>query len=335
MQERKPEISVIIPCRNEERYIGKIIEDLIFHNKDLSLEIIVVDGMSTDKTRDIVKSLSKKYPGIIKLIDNPARYVPHALNLGIKSARGDILIRMDAHAIYPPHYIETLIKYLKNEKDAWNVGPVVEPAPYGNALFQKSIAIAQKSIFGVGNSLWRLGVKKPTYADTTPFFCMKRETFEKLGLFNEKLIRNQDAEFNARIIKNGGKNLIIPDANVKVITRRDFKSLAKQYFEYGYYRALSTKILKKTFSYRAFVPPVFFTLLIFSLLFSFAFKPAFYFFCMLALSYIFGALLFSVYESIKAKNILFSFTLPLVYFIIHLSFALGFIIGYLRNIGNE
>ncbi len=325
----KPELSIIIPCRNEEKYIQKIIENIIIHNQDMSFEIIVVDGMSTDRTREIVREFEKMYPDIVRLIDNPAKYVPHALNLGIKHARGDILIRMDAHAIYPTDYVKKLVEWLK-KTDAWNVGPVVEPVPAGNSAIQKAIAVAQKSLFGVGNSLWRMGVNKPTYADTTWCFCMKKETFKQVGEFNEKLIRNQDAEFNARIIKNGGKNLVVPDVRVKLIARGNLKGVAKQYFQYGYYRALSAKILKKIFSIRQFIPPIFFSILLFTLLLAVKFTIAAYLFVFLLASYTAGSVLFAAYESIKHKSIALLFTLPLTYLIIHSAFATGFLYGYFR-----
>ena len=329
MSKMNPEISIIIPCRNEEKHIGKVIEDLINNNSDQPIEILVIDGMSTDGTRKIVQDYAEKYPDKVKLIDNPDKYVPHALNRGIKAARGNILIRMDAHAIYPPDYIKKLINYLE-KTDAWNVGPSVEPTPAGNSPIQKAIAVAQKSLFGVGNSLWRRGVKKPTYADTTPFFCIRKEIFDKVGFFNERLIRNQDAEFNARIIKAGGRNLVVPDVRIKVISRNSWSKLAKQYFQYGYYRALSTKILKKAFSFRQFVPPLFFSVALFSLILSMWIKKAIYFTLILVLTYSLGSISFSIYESFKHRYFPLVFTLPPTYFIIHSAFAAGFVTGYIK-----
>ncbi len=325
----EPYVSIIIPCRNEERYIQKIIIDLLNSNTDIPIEILVVDGMSTDNTREIVKNLEQKYPDKVHLIDNTNKYVPHALNLGIKKARGDILVRLDAHAIYPKNYIKDMLNWLQ-KTDAWNIGPSVKVVPSGNDVLKKSIAYAQQSVFGVGKALWRVGVKNPTYADTTWLFFTKREVFEKVGGFDERLIRNQDAEFNARILKHGGKVLVLPTPVVQLIARDSLKALFRQYFQYGYYRALSAKIIGKFVSFRQLIPPMFFSSILILSILSLFFKKLWLLPLIELLTYMAAAIIFSVYEAIKSKNLLIIFTLPFVYFTMHFAFALGFLIGFIK-----
>ncbi len=322
-------ISAIIPTLNEEKHIGRILQQLLDNNQDIDLEILVVDGMSTDNTRKIVEKFAKKYPDKVRLIPNPHRYVPHALNLGIKQARGDILVRLDAHAIYPDTYIKDMLVWM-DKIDAWNIGPSVKVVPSGNTILKKAIAVAQQSVFGVGKALWRIGVKRPTYADTTWLFFTKKETFEKVGLFDTRLIRNQDAEFNARILKYGGKVIVLPHPIVQLLARDSIGALFKQYFQYGYFRALSAKIIGKLISLRQIIPPLFFTALFVLFILSLFIKKLWIFPLAGIFIYLAGALIFSVQEALKNRNVLLIFILPLVFLTMHFAFSMGFMIGFLK-----
>ncbi len=325
----RPYVSVIIPCRNEDKYIGKIVQELIKGNTSIPIEVLVVDGMSTDKTREIVSDLARQYPGKVRLIDNPEKYVPQALNRGIQAAKGDILMVISAHAIYPPNYVEQLVKWLEST-DAWNVGPIIRYIPSGRSQIAKAISRAMNSIFGVGLSRWKIGVKKPTYADTIAFFCMRKDIPQKVGLFNPLLKRNQDAEFNARILKSGGKVMVVPDIVVKVYARPNLSKLFKQFLDYGYYRALSARIIGKFVSFRQLVPPLFFLSLFLFTVLSLFIKRMWVIPATEVSIYLITALTFSVYEAFKSKNPVFVFTLPVVYLTMHFAFALGFLISFMK-----
>src|SRR3989344_832745 len=152
----KLELSVIIPCRNEEKYIGPCLDSLLLQDYPKEkLEILIIDGFSEDKTREILAGYAK-YP-FINVLDNPKKITPAALNIGIKNAKGSIIMRMDAHASYEKNYISECVKYLK-EYDADNVGGVVWAMPTVNTLAAHAIARVYSHPFGVGHSLFRIGV---------------------------------------------------------------------------------------------------------------------------------------------------------------------------------
>ena len=197
-------LSVICPIYNEAKYIDVCIQSILFQDypKDC-LEVLFVDGMSKDGTRDIVENYARQYP-FIHLLNNEKRIVPIAMNIGIKVSKGDVIMRLDAHAQYPANYFSVLVKALETI-DADNVG-VLNKTP-------KTLAIGEvlSNKFGVGNSTFRLGVDKVMEVDTVPFGCWKREVFDKYGVYDERLIRNQDIELNKRIVRGGGHIYIVPD----------------------------------------------------------------------------------------------------------------------------
>ncbi|MDD5530168.1 MAG: glycosyltransferase family 2 protein [bacterium] len=264
-------ISIIIPCRNEEKYIGKCLDSIIksdFPSK--SLEILVVDGCSTDKTREVIKEFASKYPNI-KLLDNPQKITPVALNIGIKNSRGDVIVRMDAHNIYEKDYISKCVKYLEEYK-VDNVGGIWVMLPGKDTFLAKSIALAVSHLFGVGNAYYKIGLKEPKYVDTVPFGCYRRDVFDRIGFFDEELIRNQDDEFNLRLIKAGGKILLVPDIVSYCYARDSLRKLWKMYFQYGYFKPLVVKKTKGVFTWRQLIPMAFVGSLIISGICSFFFK---------------------------------------------------------------
>ncbi|MGZ8892846.1 MAG: glycosyltransferase family 2 protein [Halobacteriota archaeon] len=215
-------VTIIIPCRNEVRHIASCLESLIGNSftKD-RMQILVVDGMSDDGTRDQIGVFLAKYP-FVQLLDNIRQITPAALNVGIRKARGDIIIRVDAHARYPSNYVEKLLEWM-DKTSADNVGGVVVTRPGRDGLIAEAIAIAMSHPFGVGNSYFRIGTKEPRWVDTVPFGCYKRAVFDKIGMFDEELVRNQDDEFNSRLIKAGGKILLIPDVKIEYMGRESLR----------------------------------------------------------------------------------------------------------------
>ena len=153
-------ISVIMPCREEEKYIAKALASILANDYPQdSLEVLVIDGMSIDGTREIVASLARKYP-FIKLLDNPKRITPAALNIGITQARGDIIIRVDAHSTYPPNYLSSLVAW-QEKAEADNVGGVWRILPGSDTPMARAIAVGLAHPFGVGNAYYRIGASAP------------------------------------------------------------------------------------------------------------------------------------------------------------------------------
>lgn len=226
-------LSVICPIYNEEKYIGACIESILSQDYPQDdLEVIFADGMSTDNTRKIVASYTAKYPWI-KLIDNPDRIVPPALNKAIDVAKGDVIMRLDAHAEYPGNYFSELTKQLKL-LNADNVGGVCITLPTNNSATAKAIACVLSSKFGMGDSSFRVGAKNITLADTVPFGCWPRSVFERIGNFDLDLVRNQDDEFNGRITKAGGRFIFSHMLKSNILHEIKSVKLLKCFISTGY-----------------------------------------------------------------------------------------------------
>lgn len=321
-------VSIIIPCRNEEKYIGKCLDSIIAQDypKD-KLEVLVIDGMSEDGTREIVRQRTEKHP-FIKVIDNPNRIVPPALNVGIRQAKGDVIIRMDAHSVYEVDYIAKCINYL-NQHNADNVGGVWVTLPGSDSLLAKSIALTLSHPFGVGNSYFRIGLKEPRYVDTVPFGCYKKEVFEKIGLFNENLVRNQDIELNLRLKKTGGKILLVPEIISYYHARSTLRTLSKNNFLNGLWVIYSTKFAKMPFSLRHLIPFFFVMFLAGSLVLSLFYYPCIYLFAFIIGLYLVVNIFFSIKLSLKNGFKYFP-ALILSFSTLHFSYGLGSLCGIIK-----
>ena len=173
-------VTIVIPVLNEAKIIEDCLNSVICQEypKEL-MEILVVDGMSNDGTRDIVNRMKEKDARIF-LLDNSKKHVPSALNIGIRKARGSIIVRMDSHSVYTPHYVSTLVEKMV-ELDAWNVGGVLITTPANDSVKCLAIATCLSHPFGVGSSLFRIGSTSIVETDTVPFGCFKKSLFEKKG----------------------------------------------------------------------------------------------------------------------------------------------------------
>ncbi len=252
-----PDVSVIVPVYNEEKYISECLLSVIRgdYPKEL-LEIIVVDGMSSDATVDIVNRLAADWP-FVRCLANPSRTVPQAMNIGIRSSRGDVIVRIDAHAQYVSNYVSSLVSALI-ELNADNVGGSIVTLPANASSEAIAVATVLSHPLGVGNSTFRVSnVAKPTLVDTVPFGCFQRTIFDRIGFFDEMLLRNQDDELNARIILNGGKIYLIPGVVTEYVARDSIPKMCRMLFQYGYFKPLTLIKLGRPATIRQFVPPVF------------------------------------------------------------------------------
>jgi glycosyltransferase involved in cell wall biosynthesis len=252
----KPDtVSLIIPCRNEERYIASLLDSLLASTfRKERLEILIVDGMSTDATREIVGRYARENPAV-RMLDNPDRTTPVALNIGIKSARGSIIMRMDAHSEYPPNYIADCLALLDSTR-AGNAGGRVVTVPNGKGRWAKPIARVTSSWFGVGNSAFRTS-ERARFVDTVPFGTFPREVFERVGLFDERLTRNQDNEFNERLIAAGYKIAFDPKIRVTYKNQATLAGLCHQAFYTGMWNVYTLWLHPRSFRWRRFVPAAF------------------------------------------------------------------------------
>ena len=247
-------VSLIVPILNEERYIISFLQSVInqdFSHKDL--ELLMVDGQSEDKTRKLIVEFMENKDIKYKILDNPKRFTPIAMNIGIKACKHEFIIRLDAHSEYPTDYVSKCIHYLK-DTDAWNVGCVLK-ASYNNDN-EKTIAKLLSSKFGVGNSGFRTNAKSG-YVDTVPFGAFRKDLFRKIGLFDERLHRNQDSELNARILKNGGKIYLFNDISIDYYPRNTIKKLLKMGFQNGKWNIYTTMLCPGSMKIRHFIPFLF------------------------------------------------------------------------------
>ncbi len=317
--------TIIIPCRNEEKHIAACLDSIIAGDYPHELlEVLVVDGMSDDGTRAVIKKYKDAYP-FITMIDNPRRIVPTALNIGITRARGDVIVRIDAHNTYNPDYISKCVHYLK-EYNADNVGGIWITVPGADTIMAESIALALTHSFGAGNAFYRIGSKTPRFVDTVPFGCFRKELFDRIGLFDEELVRNQDDEFNARIIKNGGKILLAPDIISRYSARPTLGKLWRLYFQYGLFKPLSAIKLGSVLTIRQLMPGMLVASFIILGLLSFL-HPIFYTLFIFLLA-IYAISTFAVSAALAFKNGLQHFmTLPLVFWTLHFSYGSGYLKG--------
>ncbi|HQM70322.1 MAG TPA: glycosyltransferase family 2 protein [Bacteroidales bacterium] len=319
-------ISVIIPCFNEEKHIEECLKSII--NQDCqkeNFEVLCIDGMSYDKTRQIIQYFTDEYQ-FIKLIDNPDRIVSYALNKGIVVSRGNVIIRIDAHCVYPKNYISVLVNKLF-ELNADNVGGLWKTNPGCPSRICEAIAIASSNSFGVGNSLHKTGTSKVVKTDTVPFGCFRRDVFDRIGLFDPDLIRNQDDEFNGRIIKNGGTIFLVPDVVIDYYARDTLRKMGQMYYQYGLFKPLVNKKLGSPATLRQLAPPLFVTSILLGFvlcLFMSVLLPFYLGFISLYLLISVGV---SVKEAIRNNSIFLIALLPVVFFIIHFSYGWGYLSG--------
>lgn len=324
-----PLVTIVVPCFNEEKFIGNLLENILRQDYPRDrMEIFVIDGMSTDRTREIVTGYAAAFP-MIRLLDNEKRYVPFALNLGIKNAKGDIFLRMDAHAGYPPDYVSSLIGSLE-EFHADNAGGVWITRPAGTSVKAKAIAADASSPFGVGNALYRIGVREARKADTVPFGCYPMQVFDRIGMFDEELLRNQDDEFNARLIRNGGSIWLIPSVKIDYFPRNSVGATMKMFYQYGLFKPLVNRKIGMPATLRQLAPPLL-VLLLAAIVPAFFIVPAAgYALLGAAAIYLLTDLFFTVQACVKNRSAALAGYLPWLYFLIHVAYGIGYITGIFR-----
>ena len=319
-----PFVSVIMPVRNEAEFIECGLRAIFAQTYSSNLlEIIIADGDSNDETSLIIDNLRNETKIPITIINNPKRIAPTGLNLAISNAKGEIIVRVDGHCEIEPDYIANCVKHLQSGK-AEGVGGPIETV--GETPSAQAIAIAMSSTFGVGGSAFRTVVDREMYVDTVAFPGYKKETLEKIGAFNEELVRNQDDEYNYRLRKAGGRILLSPDMRSRYYSRSTFKSLWRQYFQYGYWKVRVFQLHPKQMSLRQFIPFGFVSSIIIFGLMSIFWSVARWGLLIILISYVTANLAATVNAGQRTKI----FNLPYVFLsftILHISYGLGFIKG--------
>jgi len=252
-----PSISIIIPCYNEQATVRKLLDAIYAQSfPRADLEVVIADGMSTDSTRKEIENFADSHPDLhIAVVDNPMRHIPAGLNCALKEAQGEIIVRLDAHSMPNPDYIERCVTDLEAGLGE-NVGGVWEICPGAETWMAHAIAVAAAHPIGVGDALYR-HAENAAIVDTVPFGAFKRDLLALVGFFDESLLSNEDYEFNTRIRKSGGKIWLDPSIRSVYFARPSLSELAKQYFRYGFWKWRMLRRYPDTLRWRQGLPPLF------------------------------------------------------------------------------
>jgi glycosyltransferase involved in cell wall biosynthesis len=322
-------VSVVVPCRNEAATIRNCLLSLASSSYPRErLECLVVDGASTDSTAAIVADLCREHPWI-RLLRNPRGITPVSLNLGIRNACGEIILRLDAHATYPPDYVSKCVYYLERF-GADNVGGVIRTVPAGDTLIARTLARVLSHPFGIGNSSFRTGVREPREVDTVPFGCFRKSVFQRVGLFHEKLARSQDMEFNVRLKRAKGLIVLVPDIVSNYISRSTLRSFLKHSFQNGIWALYPLKFVRLPFSPRHYAPLIAVLALV-GLGAASLFQPRVALgLASAVLLYVLASLCAALQISLRERSPSYLLSAPLAFAGLHLSYGLGSVVGLVR-----
>lgn len=249
----KPLVSIVLPCRNEQGFIQDCLQSLLKQElPEGGLEIVVADGMSTDGTREYLQQLAASHPQI-RVLDNPGRIVSTGLNGAIRIARGDFIVRMDAHTVYAPDYVQRCLAVLR-ETGADNVGGPMRTT--AATFMERAIRAVFHSAFAVGGARSHR-TDYDGYVETVIYGCWRRELFERIGYFDEELVRNQDDEHNLRLVRAGGTIYQSTRIQSWYHVRGSLRTLFRQYMQYGYWKVLVIRKHRLPASWRHLVPGAF------------------------------------------------------------------------------
>ncbi len=322
-------VSVVIPCYNEERFILKALERLADQYDQGRYEIVIVDGLSVDGTREVIRRFKENHPNVpVVVVDNPARNIPIALNLGINAARGSIIARMDAHAAPTAGYVRRCVEVLRQG----NVGVVGMPCqvlPGADTAMAGAIAFAASHPFGIGDAKYRLGNSGPIQesVDTVAFSCFRRSLWRELGGFDETLLTNEDYEFNYRVRLTGKDVVLDRSGHCDYFARTTLRGLAAQYSRYGSWKARMVRMHPQSIKVRHLVAPLFVLSVGLLLILGLLWRPFWLLLALELFTYLLLALLFSVRSFQRHSNLQSMLLLPIVFVTIHLAWGSSFLWG--------
>jgi len=325
-EQAEPFVSVIMPIRNEADFIERAIMSVLDNDYAAEkMEILVVDGMSDDGTRQTVEKLCQAYSRI-RVLDNPKRIVPTAMNIGIKAARGDLFIRVDGHAEIPADFVTRSVECMREQPDAWVVGGCIETV--AGDYTGRAIASAMRSPVGVGNSKFRLGDYEG-WVDTLAFGTHHKWIVDEIGYFDEELVRNQDDEFNLRIILAGGKIWMSKSIRSTYFSRGSLRKLWRQYFQYGFWRIRTLQKHRRPATLRQLAPLFFVLSLLLLGLAGVLWEPCLILLAAEAILYLLG-LAAGALDVGRRSGWRFVPIAPLVFAILHFAYGLGSLWGGIR-----
>lgn len=330
-----PWVSVVMPVRNEAAHIRASLGAVLAQDYPRDrFEVLVADGRSDDGTRATIQAMAAEHPNLF-LVDNPGRVVAPGLNSALRQARGEIIVRVDGHCEIAPDYLRRAVETLQNHRSD-GVGCVGGPIEtIGREPVSQAIAVAMSSPFGVGGSAFRMADAESHGArivDTVAFPGWTREALERVGLFDEELVRNQDDEHNYRLRKAGIKVMLDPALASRYYSRSSLRHLLRQYFQYGFWKVRVLQKHPRQMKARQFAPPLLAAALLAGLLASPFSAVGRWFLAGTMASYLFANLLASLLTAAR-RGWRHLPVLPAAFVALHLGYGSGFLLGLLRFLG--
>ncbi|MFN0032851.1 MAG: glycosyltransferase family 2 protein [Flavobacteriales bacterium] len=313
-------VSITIPCRNEVQHIEACVRSMMIQTYPGQLiTVYVVDGMSDDGTRQVIRKLTAEFSNV-KLLDNTKCVTPVALNLGLKADSAEVKIIFGAHAVMSKNYVEECVRCLNENPEAGCVGGLIFNT-YENKT-SEAIGLAMSSPFGVGGAHFRTGAAEG-WVDTVAFGAYRQEVFSSIGYFDEELVRNQDDEFNYRLLRYSGYKIFLSKhITSEYVVRASYKKLEMQYYQYGYWKVYVNKKHKVVTTLRQMVPFAFVSFLLLASLASIFSRWGRYALVAGWLLYLLSATVFAIRKSVAlAPRIIWSF------FLLHFSYGFGYLLG--------
>ena len=293
------------------------------------MEVIIADGLSTDNTHQEIQTFIEIHPDLsVSVVDNPQRIIPAGLNQAIAAAQGEIIVRLDAHSMPVEDYVQRCVEALESGLGE-NVGGLWEIQPGGEAWQARAIASAASHPLGVGDARYRVGGQAQE-VDTVPFGAFQRSLIDRVGLFDETLLTNEDYEFNTRIRQSGGAIWFDPAIRSKYIARDNLSSLARQYWRYGFWKSRMLRRFPATFRWRQ-LPPVFVISFPLLAILSIWFWWARWLLIFEIAVYTIALLIVGIQLAVKQRDFALIVGVPLAIATMHFSWGTGFIWSMIRN----
>jgi succinoglycan biosynthesis protein ExoA len=320
-----PQVSIIVPCRNEEATICQLLEAICSQSYPLEdIEVVIADGLSTDRTRERIDTFRSEHPQLeVRVVDNQRRVIPSGLNRAIEASQGKYILRMDAHSIPDRNYIQKCIEGLDHNQGD-NIGGIWKIQPSGSTWIAKAIAIAAAHPLGAGDARYRIG-GTAAEVETVPFGAYRREIFNRIGFYDENLLSNEDYELNVRLKQAGGRIWMDPTIQSVYFARSNLRDLSRQYWRYGYWKAQMLRKHPTTLRWRQFIPPVFVLTLLCLALLSIGFDLARWLLAIIVILYTIIMLIIGLMMSLKKQSILLTVGIPLAISTIQVSWGAAFL----------
>jgi glycosyltransferase involved in cell wall biosynthesis len=324
-------VSVVVPCFNEEHTITLLLDAL--NNQTYpreQMEVIVADGLSTDNTRENIATFQQNHSEmLLQVLDNPTRRIPAGLNLAINHAKGEFIVRLDAHSVPNENYIQRSIANLEKEL-GWNAGGVWDIRPASDSWIAQSIALAAAHPMGVGDARYRY-TEKAGAVKTVPFGAFKRSLIDEIGPFDESLLANEDYEFNLRIRQAGGTLWLDPTIRSIYLSRPTFLALARQYARYGYWKWQMLKRYPSSLRWRQALPPLFVLSLLLLPILALYWPALIILWNLEVVSYVLLLLIAGLYKGLQISKPWPLIGLPLAIMSMHISWGSAFLWSMLRT----